>query len=253
MNEKEDVYVSQRDGITLNMISKEEKKKIRSNENPLDITPYFDHPESITPEKKCIRCEEIKTLSDFPLDRSRKSGYKEICNVCDMKRTIDNRDRKMINRNISFDKKNGLFTKHEDYYTPDELMYLLDSSLCYYCGGGLSPRESILLLHKHYNDKKITNKLKKQARGLDRIDNNKGHQKDNVIVACGFCNTARSNIWSVEQFKVARRIQHLTPEQIGMLDCITYDMFSDPNMGFSLACDECKHIGAVSYCKKMEV
>lgn len=37
--------------------------------------------------------------------------------------------------------------------------------------------------------------------GLDRIDNSKGHTKDNTLVACGTCNLIRRNIFTVEQMK----------------------------------------------------
>ena len=38
--------------------------------------------------------------------------------------------------------------------------------------------------------------------GLDRIDNSKGHTKDNVVPCCYSCNTARGNNFSFEEMKV---------------------------------------------------
>lgn len=37
--------------------------------------------------------------------------------------------------------------------------------------------------------------------GCDRVDNNKGHTKDNVVVACYSCNTLRKDLFSVEEMK----------------------------------------------------
>lgn len=38
--------------------------------------------------------------------------------------------------------------------------------------------------------------------GCDRIDNNKGHTKDNVVPCCIECNTARNNYFSFEEMKL---------------------------------------------------
>lgn len=38
--------------------------------------------------------------------------------------------------------------------------------------------------------------------GADRIDNSKGHTKDNVLPCCYSCNTVRSNMFSVEEMKI---------------------------------------------------
>lgn len=38
--------------------------------------------------------------------------------------------------------------------------------------------------------------------GADRIDNNIGHTKDNIIPCCHVCNTARNNNFSVEEMKL---------------------------------------------------
>lgn len=40
-----------------------------------------------------------------------------------------------------------------------------------------------------------------EPRGLDRIDNKKGHTKDNVAPACRYCNVARSDRFSFEEMK----------------------------------------------------
>jgi hypothetical protein len=54
------------------------------------------------------------------------------------------------------------------------------SSPCYYCGGPLPKRG-----------------------GLDRIDNTKGYEPDNVLPCCIECNRHRSDTWTVEEAMVA--------------------------------------------------
>lgn len=54
---------------------------------------------------------------------------------------------------------------------------ILRSKACYYCAGNLPDT----------------------SRGLDRIDNSKGYSLDNVLPCCGFCNSVRSNLLTVEE------------------------------------------------------
>lgn len=61
-------------------------------------------------------------------------------------------------------------------YTYEELLHTLSTNKCTYCGS--------------------INNL-----GLDRINNNKGHTKDNTVVACYRCNSIRGNKYTVEEAK----------------------------------------------------
>ena len=59
----------------------------------------------------------------------------------------------------------------------------------------------------YYCSKKSSNvafKRKKSFKynGLDRIDNSKGYQLDNVITSCKDCNFLRRNVYTVEETKV---------------------------------------------------
>lgn len=40
-----------------------------------------------------------------------------------------------------------------------------------------------------------------KSTGLDRIDNNKGYQKDNILPCCIRCNHTRNVYWTVEETK----------------------------------------------------
>lgn len=59
-------------------------------------------------------------------------------------------------------------------FTCEELLEYLEQP-CFYCG------------------------TEQVVRGLDRIDNTKGHYKDNVIPACRTCNRLRSNVFTVAE------------------------------------------------------
>lgn len=63
---------------------------------------------------------------------------------------------------------------------------------CHYC------KESCLLLYK--------DTLSKKQWTLDRIDNNKGHNHDNVVICCLECNVKRGDMDS-ERFKRGKEIK----------------------------------------------
>lgn len=61
-------------------------------------------------------------------------------------------------------------------YTYEELLHILSTNKCYYCGSS-------------------------DNLGLDRIDNTKGHTKNNTIVCCVICNRIRMNIFTIDEMK----------------------------------------------------
>lgn len=71
-------------------------------------------------------------------------------------------------------KKSFLLTKEE--------YCLLLSKPCYYCDG-------------------LLNNEKNRGVGLDRIDNSRGYEIDNVIRSCGFCNKTKGDRLTVDEMK----------------------------------------------------
>jgi len=61
-------------------------------------------------------------------------------------------------------------------YTYEELLHILSTNKCTYCGS--------------------TSNLV-----LDRIDNTKGHTKDNTVVACHICNSMRGSKYTMKEMK----------------------------------------------------
>jgi hypothetical protein len=64
--------------------------------------------------------------------------------------------------------------------SPEQFAALREKS-CYYCGGSLPPASG----------------------GLDRIDNARGYEPDNVLPCCTDCNRHRLHTWTVEEMKAA--------------------------------------------------
>lgn len=92
---------------------------------------------------------------------------------------------KMISSYRIKDKKKGLLCDLDIDY----MLHIMNQP-CVYCG--------------------YTNKI-----GCDRIDNNKGHTKDNVVPCCVECNKARNDNFSFEEMKIlGRTIKEIKDKRI---------------------------------------
>lgn len=83
---------------------------------------------------------------------------------------INNREQYLISAYIQIDKKKNIICD----LTVDWMKENITSKSCIYCGD----TENV---------------------GCDRIDNSKGHTKDNVVPCCGECNLTRGNRFSLEE------------------------------------------------------
>lgn len=126
--------------------------------------------------KVCSCCKIEKDVSCFRFRDRTKTGkgkyYESICNECVCKNKQSPKSK--IDRYIRMDKVKGFNT------TIDEQWYInnIQNKLCTYC---LLPSDSMV---------------------ADRIDNTKGHTKDNCIPACPLCNITRMDNYSVEEMKL---------------------------------------------------
>lgn len=113
-------------------------------------------------------CGECYTKSDTPLIISAKRLYRE----------------RYSNGDLLF----------EDFYK-------LSQMNCNYCG-----RKPMQAYNYHRCGKRRTSQFAKDNgkfvyNGLDRVDNDKGHNKDNVVPCCKICNYAKSNM-SIDEFRI---------------------------------------------------
>lgn len=126
--------------------------------------------------KKCTTCKNKYSTEHFTTDRTKKDGYDSICKKCRNKiRTkryntnyLENARRKLSQYKLIDKKKNMYFDLDEEF-----VLYTIISE-CIYCG----ETENI---------------------GCDRIDNKKGHTKENCVPCCKECNTTRNNIYTFEE------------------------------------------------------
>lgn len=126
---------------------------------------------SIT-DKRCFKCGEIKSIENFFINRIKKDGYNNRCKSCSYKETLNERFSKWKwhakNRNIPF----NLQLKDLENI-PQK---------CYYTG--------IPLTLKQNCDNTIS---------LDRLNNEMGYDKNNVVFCCGYINYMKNDL-SYNQF-----------------------------------------------------
>ena len=149
-------------------------------------------------KKICCRCKKEKDLKEFSKLKKTKDGYQYNCKECqrvyyknnrekilktETKYRLNNRERHLINMYKRKDKDKN----RENDLTLEWFKENITSKPCLYCG----------------DTKNI---------GADRIDNTKGHTKDNVVPCCLLCNQTRSNNFTLEEMirigKVIREIKN---------------------------------------------
>jgi len=114
---------------------------------------------------------------------SELKSRKQICRIC-------SRRKKPFESIYEGIKRDHRKTKVELTY--EEFLIFTQTQNCYYC------------------DKKINwvpygtikGKFISRAYNLDRLDNNIGYEKNNLVVSCIFCDKLRSNNFTSEEFKI---------------------------------------------------
>lgn len=78
-----------------------------------------------------------------------------------------------------------------------EDFYILSQNNCYYCGEFPSNNQNSA---DHRSSQKMKDEGDFTYNGLDRLDNNKPHSKENCVACCKYCNFAKRER-TVEEFK----------------------------------------------------
>lgn len=120
------------------------------------------------------REERGYTLDEIVLGRKKKRGSKSAKDYKDANVNIRAKASKMISSYKVKDYKNGTTICDIDI---DWMIENILTKECIYCGDS----------HRV---------------GCDRIDNNKGHTRENVVPCCIECNTARNNYFSFDEMKI---------------------------------------------------
>ena len=192
----------------MSVIKNENGKWCRNCPKCNKLIEYRHKNYAFSQEEKNRWCQScfLKTQIEHIAEMKRKNRVELVCFNCKSTFKVPNcqKDRKYcsskckvesIRKNGSPIKGTGMgkeqremlnkYTKYKriDYikgfvfdYTLEELRSAFASGECVYCG-------------------------RKEWLGLDRIDNTKGHTKQNTVIACELCNMTRGNRFSIEEMK----------------------------------------------------
>lgn len=143
----------------------------------------------------CYSCKDHRPASMFHKNHTRKRGYTDKCKECyklyqrdwylKNKQKVNERSKQTatnINQRYTKSKHAAIKIRKIDWSITLEEFTNFNKLECFYCDGYFG-------------------KVSKSC-GLDRIDNNKGYHKDNVLSCCEICNKTRSNIFTVEETKL---------------------------------------------------
>jgi len=127
--------------------------------------------------KTCNTCQVVQENSQFYKSTITKDKLIGTCKLCRSKqdkeqyKNIKYRSIVLLSQYRRIDKKKGF----ENDLTKEFILSNIISQPCFYCRDSL---ENI---------------------GCDRIDNQKGHCKNNVVPCCDICNSVRSNVFSMNE------------------------------------------------------
>ena len=94
--------------------------------------------------------------------------------------------------------KRGAKSRHLKWSISDEKVKELISQPCYYCGA--SPRTHAPLVSRSRLNGDFP------CNGLDRVDNQRGYEEDNVVPCCKDCNQAKGTMLLIEFQKYVDRL-----------------------------------------------
>jgi hypothetical protein len=131
--------------------------------------------------KPCLNCgmafkvfNSTKNRKKFCSQKCKNEGQSRGLTAPMRRGTGMNDIRKVLSKKYDrYRKRDGILD-----FTRDEFYNWIENSCCYYCD---------------------SNEIK--TLGLDRIDNSKGHTKNNTVVCCELCNTTKGHRFTVEQMK----------------------------------------------------
>ena len=128
----------------------------------------------------CILCKQEKLKIEFSIDRTKSSGHRVICKKCNNNNLIT----AICNFKSQAKQRNICWNLNKE----DAIKIM--SNPCYYCLDGLEI--------EHYDKFDLSRSV--YYNGLDRVNNNKGYEINNVVSCCWEHNQLKSK-FSIEELK----------------------------------------------------
>jgi len=131
------------------------------------------------------KCGEERLISSGSIRRAIREGYNISCNTCEFSDVIILKDKSITSFNSLYSQyKNGAKKRGYTFDLTKEYFSEIIKNNCFYCG--VEPYQKNKTYNKKDNGFLIYN-------GVDRVENSKGYECDNVVACCGVCNLMKRN------------------------------------------------------------
>lgn len=156
--------------------------------------------------KRCSKCREVKSTTEFSVRPNRPSGFYSSCKACkSAARSRRYRERKSedpvglwLDNALNWSKSRANTKGYKHDLTREQLAEAL-GDCCYYCDVEFN-------FHS-------TRRKKKRSPTIDRIDTDKGYHQDNIVVCCHRCNAIKSDASYDELHQLVCRLKQALTEQ----------------------------------------
>ena len=153
----------------------------------------------------CCKVEKELSFNNFSSDKNRKFGFSYRCKICD---SVKKDKRKERYKNLSEQQKEIYKAKNRKYTSSG--LGRATALICSYRKAD-KKRNQICNLDREFLINNIFNKECIYCHsliniGCDRVDNNLGHIKTNVVPCCRICNTTRMNNFSHDEMILLGKI-----------------------------------------------
>lgn len=136
---------------------------------------------------KCSTCKKEKLVKYFSKEISTITGYRLICKKCTNKRRLKTRNNSVEKRYKQY-KKDTLKRNFVPIFF--EQFQEITSQPCFYCGG--------------WNDYEL------KFTGIDRVDNSKGYEENNIVPCCKVCNVLKGRFSRRAFIRACKKIARYT-------------------------------------------
>lgn len=148
-------------------------------------------------EKVCSKCKIPKNIKEFNKNRSKNDGLNSYCKLCH-RQFVKNYDKTNEKRKKYKAKKQRDYSKNPEY----KFKKTIKDSIRRKRKFNLTFEEYMTFWQKpcSYCNNQI------DTIGLDRVDNNKGYQLDNIVSCCSNCNYGKNNKTKEEYFNHCKQV-----------------------------------------------
>lgn len=157
-------------------------------------------------EQQCVVCLEVKSVTEFNKRGKWSNILRKQCKEC--VNLYRKEHRKTPEGKAAQKRSEDKYRKTDRYWTPRALYTRSKASAKQRGKSFLLTLEEYKTIRQRpcYYCNDLLKNEKNRGIGLDRLDNNRGYEIDNVVACCGSCNQIRSDQLSISEMKEVAKL-----------------------------------------------